>query len=223
MSTYHLAVAPNAVIFDVGGVLVESPFMAALRWQSDLELPDTTLSVFFEEYARMPAPGETPPMWHQVEMGQISVQAFLDNVIPRIRGLVPDDHPIFSLDATQFNVFANAGAHWEMIHKVAELRRGGTAVAILTNNVKEWAGWRNVIPLGMFDLVVDSCEVGLRKPDPRIWELTLERLGVAANEALFLDDHPTNVAAAEDLGITGIVVGVDIAAAVAAIDLAMAK
>ena len=207
-----------AVIFDVGGVLVESPFVAALRWQQAMELPDDTLRVFFEEYAKVPEPGEEPPAWHRVEMGRLSVQTFLDDVRPRIRGIVPDDHRIFSVSAADFNVFENAGAHWEMIHAVRRCRDRGLATAILTNNVKEWGAWRDVVALDDFDVVVDSCEVGMRKPDPAIWQHTLGLLGVDAAQAAFLDDHPANVAAAEQLGMTGVVVTADIAAAVSAVD-----
>ncbi len=207
-----------AVIFDVGGVLVESPFVAALRWQQQMELPNETLRVFFEEYAKVPEPGEEPPAWHRVEMGTLSVQSFLDDVRPKIRGLVPDDHVVFSVSAADFNVFENAGAHWEMIHAVRRCRERGLATAILTNNVKEWGAWRDVVSLADFDVVVDSCEVGMRKPDPAIWQHTLDRLGVAPEQAAFLDDHPANVAAADQMGMTGIVVTADIAAAVAEVD-----
>lgn len=208
----------QAAIFDVGGVLVESPFVAALRWQVELQLPDSTLGVFFAEYAKVPEPGEEPPMWHRVEMGQVSVQDFLDRVKPQLRGLIPDDHIVFSLRADEFNVFANAGAHWEMVDLVRRLRAAGVATAILTNNVREWAAWRQVIPLDIFDVLVDSCEVGLRKPDPAIWALTLDRLGVAASAAMFADDHPTNVAAARQMGMAGVDVGPDFGLAISQID-----
>ena len=63
--------------------------------------------------------------------------------------------------------------------------------------------------LGESVLVVDSCHAGVRKPDARIFHLALEALGVAADRAAYLDDHPANVEAAEALGMHGIVVGED--------------
>lgn len=206
------------MIFDVGGVLVESPFIAALRWAQELELPDATLSILFEEYSKVPVPGEEPPTWHRVEMGMTSMEDFFDDVRSRLHGIVPDGHRIFSVSADEFNVFENAGAHWEMIHAARRCRQRGLATAILTNNVREWAAWREVISLDDFDVVVDSCEVGMRKPDPAIWLHTLDLIGVEAADSVFLDDHPSNVAASVDLGMAGIVVGPDIAAAVVQLD-----
>ena len=84
--------------------------------------------------------------------------------------------------------------------------------AIVTNNIREFAdGWRAMLPVDeLFDVVVDSAHEGVRKPDPRIFRLALERLGGTAPEAaVFLDDFHGNVAAAERLGIRGILVEED--------------
>ena len=63
-------------------------------------------------------------------------------------------------------------------------------MALLTNNVREWEPlWRSMLPVDeIFELVVDSAFVGCRKPDPEIYEITLERLGLAAGSCLFVDD-----------------------------------
>ena len=76
--------------------------------------------------------------------------------------------------------------------------------AICTNNVREWeARWRAMLPIDeIFDIVVDSAFVGMRKPDPEIYRLTLERLGAAPAEALFVDDVELNCEAARELGMT---------------------
>jgi putative hydrolase of the HAD superfamily len=81
----------------------------------------------------------------------------------------------------------------------------------VTNNVAEFGdAWRGMIPVDeLFDVIVDSCRVGMRKPDPRIFELALTELGVAADRTVFLDDHPANVTAATRLGIHSIPVGAD--------------
>ena len=94
-----------------------------------------------------------------------------------------------------------------MIHRVRELRADGFRTAILTNNVKEWGTyWKESIPLELFDLIVDSCDVGLRKPDPAIFRLTCERLGVAPEAAVFLDDTRRHVEAARQMGLHAILV-----------------
>ena len=94
-----------------------------------------------------------------------------------------------------------------MIHRVRELRVEGYRTAILTNNIKEWGPyWKSSIPLDLFDLVVDSCEVGLRKPDPAIFRLTCDRLGVAPEAAVFLDDTRRHVESARTVGLHAILV-----------------
>ena len=92
----------------------------------------------------------------------------------------------------------------EMIALMAELAGAGYRMAILTNNVREWEPiWRAKLPVDeIFETVVDSAFVGMRKPDPAIYELTLERLdGIAAAECLFIDDTEVNCVAARELGI----------------------
>ena len=88
------------------------------------------------------------------------------------------------------------------------LRPAGYITVCVTNNVKEFGeGWRNLIPTSeIFDHIVDSCEEGVRKPDPKIYHTALERAGVSANEVLFLDDFEGNITAAQALGIDGLLV-----------------
>jgi putative hydrolase of the HAD superfamily len=93
-----------------------------------------------------------------------------------------------------------------LIDYMRELRSRGYRMAICTNNVREWEPlWRAKLPVDeIFDHVVDSGFVGVRKPDPKIFELTLERLDVPAAEALLLDDVELNCQAARDLGLTAV-------------------
>jgi putative hydrolase of the HAD superfamily len=79
-------------------------------------------------------------------------------------------------------------------------------VSILTNNVVEWSEWRSVVPIENFEDVVDSCEVGIRKPDPEIFQLACRRLLLPADSCLFLDDHPGNVDAARTFGLHAVLV-----------------
>jgi putative hydrolase of the HAD superfamily len=80
-------------------------------------------------------------------------------------------------------------------------------MGMLTNNVREWEPlWRSMLPVDeIFEVVVDSGFVGCRKPDPEIYEITLERLdGVPAEECLFIDDVDVNCAAARGLGMASV-------------------
>ena len=83
------------------------------------------------------------------------------------------------------------------------LRARGLRMALLTNNVREWEPlWRAKLPVDeIFELVVDSAFVGMRKPDREIFDLTLERLGLPAEACLFVDDVDVNCDAARALGM----------------------
>ena len=107
---------------------------------------------------------------------------------------------------------ARAGVREEMVEVAREVRAAGLRTAIVTNNVREFgASWRAMLPIDeLFDAVVDSHEIGLRKPDPRIFEHALAQLGgIPAGRSVFLDDFAGNVVAAERLGMRGILVGDD--------------
>jgi putative hydrolase of the HAD superfamily len=113
-----------------------------------------------------------------------------------------------------------------MLERVADLRRRGYRTAVVTNNFKEiTALWRARADVDrLFDTVVDSCEVGLRKPDPGIYHLALERLGgVAPEEAVLLDDFEVNLAGARAIGMQGVFVGADTDAALALLEAVLAE
>jgi putative hydrolase of the HAD superfamily len=205
----------EAILFDVGGVLVESPFVAALRWRDEHDLPDDLLRVLFGEYARVPEPGEEPPRWHQVETGRLSMAEFVEHVKTSAADQLPPEHRALAMTAEQFNVYASARLHEAVAERARELASVGYRLGIVTNNVREWPEWKATVPLELFEVVVDSCEVGLRKPDPAIFHHTLELLGLEAGAAVFLDDHPANVAAATALGMSAVHVGADLDAALA--------
>jgi putative hydrolase of the HAD superfamily len=111
-----------------------------------------------------------------------------------------------------------------VLDRIVDLRLRGYRTAVVTNNFKEiTALWRARVDVdGLFDIVVDSCEVGVRKPDPRIYHLTLERLGgVAPDDAVLLDDFEVNLAAARAIGLQAILVGPDTDAALAELELVL--
>ncbi len=85
----------------------------------------------------------------------------------------------------------------------------GLRSALLTNNVREWEPkWRSMLPEidEIFEVIVDSAFVGMRKPDPAIYELTVERLGggVRAEDCIFIDDIDVNCATARELGMKAV-------------------
>ena len=102
--------------------------------------------------------------------------------------------------------FATLKPNEVLIDYMRELRGRGYRLAICTNNVREWERrWRAMLPVDeIFETVVDSAFVGTRKPEPQIYELTLERLGVDAGAALLIDDIEINCDAARELGMRAV-------------------
>jgi putative hydrolase of the HAD superfamily len=103
--------------------------------------------------------------------------------------------------------FAGLSPNAPMIELMRALRREGYRMALLTNNVREWEShWRAMAPIDeIFELVVDSAFVGMRKPDREIYELTVRRLGVPAEECLFIDDIEANCDGARAAGMHAVV------------------
>jgi putative hydrolase of the HAD superfamily len=202
-------VAIEAVIFDYGGVLTTAPFAGLAEHENAMGYPAGSLrTLLFGEPspADMSDPGDSGISdWHLLETGQIELSEFHRRLVERSEQVLGS-----RLDLGLYGKFLRTlviGIHWMVVHKARELREQGYRIAILTNNIREWGqAWRATIPLDIFDEVVDSCEVGLRKPDPAIFRLTCDRLGVAPEVAVFLDDSRGHVEAARSIGLHGIVV-----------------
>jgi epoxide hydrolase-like predicted phosphatase len=116
--------------------------------------------------------------------------------------------PGIKLDGFRDVYFGHLHGNEPMIDLMRDLRARGLRMAMLTNNVREWEPlWRAKLPVDeIFELVVDSAFVGMRKPDHEIYELTLERLGdgITAAECVFIDDVDVNVEAARELGMVAV-------------------
>ena len=92
-----------------------------------------------------------------------------------------------------------------VVHKIRELKERGLRLGLLTNNVKEFGEhWRATFPIEMCDEIVDSSHVGMRKPERAIYELTCTRMGIAPDEAVFVDDNADNIAAARAFGMEAV-------------------
>jgi len=203
----------EAVLFDFGGVFTESPFEAAREIGRDLGVdPSLMLQTVFGPYD-----DDTDHPWHCLERGEITLTAAREGILAlgESRGFEADLFRVLAL------LSRTSGPRTAMIARARALRRAGVRTAIVTNNALEFReAWRALLPLEeLFDVVVDSCEVRFRKPDPRIFQHALALLGnIAPEHALFLDDYAGNVRAAELLGIRGVLVGNDPAEALAALD-----
>ena len=200
--------AIEAVIFDYGGVLSTTPFAGIAEFERKMGYPEKSLSqLLFGKGASPQGPTEAIPDhdWHRLETGRLTLDEFHQRLVARSEAALgkPLDLGVYA----QFLRDLGVGIHWMVVHRVRELRAEGYRTAILTNNIKEWGRyWKESIPLELFDVVVDSCDVGLRKPDPDIFRLTCERLGVAPEAAVFLDDTRRHVESARSFGLQAILV-----------------
>jgi len=164
--------------------------------------PEVVLEAMMGDYHR-----DTDHVWHRVERGEAPITDWLAIVMPALADLG------IELDLTALaGMFKTLGIHDHVVAKVAELKADGYKTAIVTNNVKEGSGeWRSMLDVdALFDVVIDSSAVGVRKPNPAIYHLALEQLGgVAPARAVFLDDHEGNIAGARAVGLHAILVGPD--------------
>jgi len=190
----------EAVVSDFGGVLT-TPLIetfAALQEQDGLD-PGAMRAAL----QRLTESTGAHPV-HELETGRMTERDFLAALGAQLRADLGRD---VEMHAFAERYFAHLRPNEPMLAFLRELRDRGYRLAMLTNNVREWeARWRAMLPVDeLFEVVVDSAFVGTRKPEPEIYALTLERLGLPAGACAFVDDLEPNVAAARDAGMHGIV------------------
>jgi putative hydrolase of the HAD superfamily len=189
----------KAVISDFGGVVTLPLIEGFKRAHEEIGVPIDALRKAMDLTAsRAPE----PPLW-TLERGQLSEHDFLadlESALTEVTG-----HPV-TLDGYGARLMGKLEPNEPLLNRYRELRERGLRLAILTNNVREWHDiWRAAFDIdALFELVVDSSFEGTRKPEPRIYEITLERLGLSAPDCAFIDDVEVNVTAANDLGLHGI-------------------
>jgi HAD superfamily hydrolase (TIGR01509 family) len=178
----------RAVIWDWGGVLMRTmDIRPRMAWERRLRLPPGTLAdTFFGN-----------PAWDRAQRGEGSVDDVWAEVADRL-GVSPADLPALRRD-----FWAGDRLDEELVGLIRELRSAGIRIGLLSNHLRELRQrLGDLEPL--LDAVVISGEAGVLKPDPAIYRLTLDRLGVAPEEAAFVDDWKLNVEAARNLGMFAI-------------------
>jgi putative hydrolase of the HAD superfamily len=188
----------RVLICDFGGVLTSPLQEGFLAYQQES-------GVSLEELGRAMAKATEEHGDHplfMLERGEIGELEFRDRI---------ERHLEAGFDLTRLRTlyFERLVPNRPMIDFVRDVRERGARTALLTNNVREWEPlWRSKVPEidELFELVVDSAFVGLRKPDPAIYELTLERLGdgVRPADCVFVDDLEVNCEAARALGMSAV-------------------
>jgi putative hydrolase of the HAD superfamily len=187
----------KGLVLDWGGVLTNGIDAAFADWASrDGALAEHLGLVLREAFT---SDGDEPNPVHALERGEIDAAQFeqrLASELARHGSPVP-------AEGLLARMFAGISPSDSMLGLVARAKEAGLRTAVLSNS------WGNEYPMQgwdeLFDAVVISGEVGMRKPEPRIFHHVLGLIGLTAPDCVFVDDLPHNVTAAVELGFVGVV------------------
>jgi putative hydrolase of the HAD superfamily len=203
----------EAVFWDFGGVITTSPFEAFARHERETGLPDGFIR-------RVNATGADDNAWAKLERNEVDVDAFcrLFEAEARALGGTVDGRAVLRLLAGE--------PRPEMVAALRAVARD-YRTACLTNNVRGPArtpesAARITEIMAIFDVVVESSKVGVRKPEPRFYEIACELVGVAPGRVVFLDDLGVNLKPARAMGMRTIKV-VSPAQAIADLEAALGR
>lgn len=187
----------RAVLWDFGGVILTSPFEAFARYERETGLPKDFIR-------RLNSNNPHDNAWARLERGDVDMDGFAELFEAEARALGQ------RLDGRAVIGLLSGDVRPEM---VAALRavRGRYRTACLTNNVRSGSGpgmarsaekaAQIAEIMRLFDEVIESSRVGVRKPEPRFYQIACERLGVAPEESVFLDDLGINLKPARAMGM----------------------
>ncbi|HEU4431349.1 MAG TPA: HAD family phosphatase [Myxococcota bacterium] len=179
----------RAVIFDLGGVVIDSPLHAIARYEREIGIPAGVIN-------RVVVDTGPEGAWSRLERGELSMLAFYREFEAELRAA---GHAISA--ATMMARIAECAPRPAMLEAIRRIRAQGLKAGALTNN---WVDAEREPTHALhehFDAFIESSKVGLRKPDPRIYALACEALGALPSEAVFLDDIGRNLKAARALGM----------------------
>jgi len=185
----------RAVLFDFGGVLVESPFAGFAAYERRSGLPDGLLR---SVNARNPDGNA----WARLERGDVDLDRFVELYETEVAaaGAEVDGREVIGLVLAVRA--ARADANSSMVHAAERCRDRGLRLGLVTNNVRpmrlnpdtDWV-------FDLFDEVVESCVVGVRKPGTEICAIACSSLGVNPAETVMLDDLGVNLKPAKMMGM----------------------
>lgn len=191
----------RAVIFDWGGVITSPIVETVTAWLEAERIDRESYMAAMRPWVKSaygPDSSESPV--HALERGEVSDEEFeatLAAALVRIDGT-----PVQSAGLLR-RMFGASVILDEMLELIKDLRVSGIVTSLLSNS---WGGAEDGYPrhlfAGLFDDVVISGEVGMRKPEERIFQLAARRLGLSPADCVFVDDVEGNVVAAQALGFT---------------------
>ena len=187
----------EAVIFDFGGVVTSSPFDAFTRFETERGLPTDIIR-------RTNAANHLENAWAKFERAEVDLDAFDELFAAESRALGAevrgrDVLPLLSGDLRPEMV--------EALRRIKARFKTGCITNNLPNNAIRNANGRSIYVaevMALFDHVIESAKIGLRKPDPRIYQMMVAALGVDPKNCVYLDDLGVNLKPARDMGMTTI-------------------
>ena len=184
----------SAVIFDLGGVVLDSPLDVFVAYETELGIEPHTVN-------RNIVAAGSAGAWSRLERGELDMAEFYVAFDAEMaaNGLTISGAAIMERLSSSTSIRPAA------VQAIRRLRQAGLKVAALTNNwANEDQSSKMEVLRSEFDVFIESTRVGLRKPDPRIYQLACKELGVEPQQAAFLDDIGLNLKAARALGLTTI-------------------
>ena len=186
----------KAVLWDFGGVILSSPFEAFNRYEAEHGLPTDFIR-------SVNATNPHHNAWAHLERGDITAQQFDEEFADESDAL---GHRVGGGDVL---ALLAGYVRPDMVDLLDQVKAAGYKVACLTNNIagEHVTSERTatiIEIMARFDVVVESSKVGVRKPEPRFYEIACELLGVQPDECIFLDDLGINLKPAAAMGMTTI-------------------
>ncbi len=180
----------RGVLFDLGGVVFESPLAVIDDFERERGLPRGAVG-------RVVVASGDDGAWARHERGELSRPAFVEAFTAELADAG------YEVDVAELmdRIEGTFRPRPEMLAAIDRLRRAGLRLGAVTNN---WTPFGDHPVLRRFDVVVESVLEGVRKPDPEIYRRALERLGVAPADAVMLDDLGPNLKPARALGMATI-------------------
>lgn len=182
----------RAVIFDLGGVVLGSPLHVIRDYEKEKGIEAGFIN------RTVVSTGHTGA-WSRLERGELELNEFYSAFDEDCA----EAGPAFSAREMMERIAVSTQPRPTMLEAIRRIRENGLATAALTNNWKsDQAAWNLLGP--HFDAYVESAVEGVRKPDPRIYQIVCERLSVEPAHAVFLDDIGRNLKTARELGMATI-------------------
>ena len=189
----------QAVVSDFGGVLTTPLIQSFMAFQDETGITAEQLGEAMRSVAE--ADGENPLF--AMERGEMTEVDFVDRIADGLEPLLGHRPQMHRFKEIYFEAL---NPNPPMIDLMRELKAAGYRMAMLTNNVREWEPlWRSMLPVDeIFETVVDSAFVGCRKPESKIYRITLERIELPAESCLFVDDVLVNCEGAKKAGMDAV-------------------